>query len=248
MRPDLSDPSIVRAIIDERHWGKKESLRSIERDIGVGKTVLQSWCKRHGITVRSRIEQVSITNREFNPNRQRGETHWAWGLRKETSPTHAAHSARMKKRNPMGMDGIPEKTAISLADAFRRNAEPHELIMNGFLSATGTDFVFQHPIGRYVADFAFLSSRVILEIDGKNHWSQGRKSHDRVRTTFLLKQGWKILRVSRQVIRYPSHIFDVLKKYIPGLKIPGGLPPRPRKGTQYRVLVCDAETPAGRKE
>src|SRR6185369_15892622 len=35
-----------------------------------------------------------------------GPDHWSWGLRKETHPVMAAHSARMKAHNPMHMPGV----------------------------------------------------------------------------------------------------------------------------------------------
>ena len=56
----------------------------------------------------------------------------------------------------------------------------------------GVRFRRQHPIGPYIADFACLSRKLIVEIDGDNH-DYRSDSYARRRQRWLEKQGWTIL-------------------------------------------------------
>ena len=49
----------------------------------------------------------------------------------------------------------------------------------------------QHPIGVFVADFACIGKKLIIEVDGGQH---ANNPADAVRTKILQQQGWKILR------------------------------------------------------
>ncbi len=52
----------------------------------------------------------------------------------------------------------------------------------------GYRFRRQHPIGTYVADFACLEKKCVIELDGGQH--QDQAAYDECRTQFLQKQGW----------------------------------------------------------
>ena len=55
----------------------------------------------------------------------------------------------------------------------------------------GTRFRRQHPIGRYIADFAAPSIGLVVELDGSQHRGS---SYDRRRDSYLRGQGWKVIR------------------------------------------------------
>jgi len=50
----------------------------------------------------------------------------------------------------------------------------------------------QHPIGPYIADFACIERRLVVELDGGQH--QGQNAQDEQRTAFMQTQGWQVLR------------------------------------------------------
>src|SRR5680860_706898 len=52
----------------------------------------------------------------------------------------------------------------------------------------------QVPIGKYIADFAILKKKLIIEVDGEYHFEASQKDHDRRRDTWLISQGYKVLR------------------------------------------------------
>ena len=56
----------------------------------------------------------------------------------------------------------------------------------------GIKFRRQHPIGCYIADFACLDARLVIEIDGGQHSEQaGEDAH---RTRALALRGYQVLR------------------------------------------------------
>jgi very-short-patch-repair endonuclease len=58
----------------------------------------------------------------------------------------------------------------------------------------GTHFRRQVPIGPYVADFACLASRLIVEIDGSQHGDEPGKARDEIRGRWLAAEGYRVLR------------------------------------------------------
>ena len=70
----------------------------------------------------------------------------------------------------------------------------------------GTRFRRQVPIGIYIADFACLQSRLIIELDGSQHLRQ--TLYDERRTAFLEAQDFRVLRF------WNGHVFDELEAVI----------------------------------
>ena len=56
----------------------------------------------------------------------------------------------------------------------------------------GVKFRRQHPIGNYIADFACLGPRLIVELDGSQH--QLQEDYDARRDSFFRVQGFDVLR------------------------------------------------------
>jgi primosomal protein N' (replication factor Y) len=50
----------------------------------------------------------------------------------------------------------------------------------------------QHPIGPYIADFACISAKLIVELDGNSH--DDRLNYDAKRDFDLQQMGWRVLR------------------------------------------------------
>ena len=56
----------------------------------------------------------------------------------------------------------------------------------------GHKFRRQHSIGPFIADFACVAARLVIELDGSQH--AGAEAADARRTAFLNAQGWTVLR------------------------------------------------------
>jgi len=65
--------------------------------------------------------------------------------------------------------------------------------------ALGVRFRRQHPIGPYIADFACLSLRLVVEVVGSQHFES---RYDVVRDMYMSKAGWTVKRFwAKDVIR-----------------------------------------------
>jgi len=53
----------------------------------------------------------------------------------------------------------------------------------------GLKFRRQHPMGRYIVDFACLERKIVIELDGGQHAELERKEYDRERDNWLKKEG-----------------------------------------------------------
>ncbi len=82
------------------------------------------------------------------------------------------------------------------------------------------------PIGTYIADFAWLSARLVVEVDGASHDLPGRADHDREKDQFLASRGFKVVRVrDADVIGNRADAFDRVEAAVrPHLSYPS---PRP---------------------
>ena len=66
----------------------------------------------------------------------------------------------------------------------------------------GFKFVRQEPIGPYFADFVCRDEKLIVEIDGATHSTDGEIRHDARRTKFLHASGCEVIRfVNEDVYR-----------------------------------------------
>ena len=70
----------------------------------------------------------------------------------------------------------------------------------------------QAPIGKYVADFACLEARLIVEIDGSQHTES---AHDAVRDAELKSRGFRVLRFwNDDVLREIDSVCDTIIAYV----------------------------------
>lgn len=84
----------------------------------------------------------------------------------------------------------------------------------------GHKFRRQHPIDAYVADFACISAKLLIEVDGSVHDSADAKAYDAARTDTLRSFGWTILRFSNEAVLYRTD--EVLNSIASRLPPPTG--------------------------
>ena len=80
------------------------------------------------------------------------------------------------------------------ARALRRAATETERVFWTLLldrRLEGLKFRRQVPVGPYVADFAAIAARLVVEFDGSQHADD---PSDRARDAFMEQQGWRVLR------------------------------------------------------
>ncbi len=80
----------------------------------------------------------------------------------------------------------------------------------------GHRFRRQHPIGKYIADFACVEQQLVVELDGGQH--QEQLERDQQRSEFLRVQGWRVLRFwNNQVLEQTSSVLDVIMQALSSL-------------------------------
>ncbi len=58
----------------------------------------------------------------------------------------------------------------------------------------GSHFRRQVPIGPYIADFACMAARLIIEVDGSQHGTDAGLARDETRTRWLEQEGYRVIR------------------------------------------------------
>lgn len=86
----------------------------------------------------------------------------------------------------------------------------------------GHRFRRQHPVGPYIADFACVQARLVVEVDGATHATPEEVAYDRRRTQYLQKRGWFVYRAAN------PDIYENLDGVLDGIE--AHLPPPPLRG------------------
>ena len=92
----------------------------------------------------------------------------------------------------------------------------------------------QHPIGRYVADFAAPARKLVIEIDGGQHASA--VARDNARSRELAARGWRVIRFWNSDVT--GNLVGVLETIAAEIEKPPPLPnplrPQGRRGGKGR--------------
>jgi very-short-patch-repair endonuclease len=86
----------------------------------------------------------------------------------------------------------------------------------------GEKFRRQVPIGPFIADFACLERRLIVELDGRPHEAPERRRRDRHRDEWLAAHGWCVLRLTNERVIGGAALGDI----IAALRAPPSSDPR----------------------
>ena len=64
-----------------------------------------------------------------------------------------------------------------------------------FLRDYPVRFLRQKVLGRYIVDFYSAEAKLVIELDGSQHYEEANLENDTVRTKFLESYGLKIIRI-----------------------------------------------------
>jgi len=112
---------------------------------------------------------------------------------------------------------IRERKKVRVARRLRRNMTDAEKIVWGKLrnkQLENQKFRRQHPLGPYVLDLYCPAKRLVIEVDGGQHYTHKGKLRDKKREEYLTKRGLIILRYSDKDILTNLNIVlqDILNK------------------------------------
>jgi very-short-patch-repair endonuclease len=109
------------------------------------------------------------------------------------------------------------KNLKPLARELRKNMTDAERVLWTRLrrkQLSGCIFYRQKNIGNYIVDFYCPAVRLIIELDGGQHYSAEGKVKDETRDQYLAKQGLKVMRFSDlDVLKNIDGVLQVLYDY-----------------------------------
>jgi very-short-patch-repair endonuclease len=105
------------------------------------------------------------------------------------------------------------------------------------LNVKGSHFRRQVAIGPYIADFACMAQRLIVEVDGSQHGDEANLRHDEKRTLWLQSEGYRVIRfwnndVMSRTETVLEAIHDMIAVTPPRLQDAGDPPPLGEGETQ----------------
>lgn len=93
------------------------------------------------------------------------------------------------------------KKNISLAQQLRKNATPQEnRLWYDFLAKYPIRFQRQKAIGNFIVDFYCHKAKLVIEIDGSQHFSEDGIRNDEFRTEILEEFDLRVIRFSNNQV------------------------------------------------
>ena len=95
-----------------------------------------------------------------------------------------------------------DEKIIQLAKTLRKNMTKEERrLWYDYLSTYPIRFYRQRPIGRYIVDFYCAKAKLVIELDGSQHFSEDGLAYDKERSAFLENSGIEIIRFTNVEIK-----------------------------------------------
>ena len=111
---------------------------------------------------------------------------------------------------------MPVKNMTQLARNNRNNATLEERrLWNQLLRNYPLRFHRQKVIGPYIADFYCHEAKLVIELDGSQHYQNENIAKDELRTHYLNSQGIRVLRfTNHEVYRYFGAVCETINQVI----------------------------------
>ena len=101
------------------------------------------------------------------------------------------------------MDRKYNKALVSPAKYLRKNMTPEERhLWYDFLRSYPIRFSRQKILGKYIADFYCAQAKLVIELDGSQHFDQAGLAHDAKRDAFLQGYDITVLRVPNNEVNH----------------------------------------------
>ena len=99
------------------------------------------------------------------------------------------------------MQSKHKKQLVPLARQLRREMTKEERrLWYDFLRTYPVRFLRQRVIGNYIVDFYCAQAKLVIELDGSQHYEADAAQKDAERTTFLEQYGLRVLRFANNEV------------------------------------------------
>ena len=114
------------------------------------------------------------------------------------------------------MDYIRNIQLTERAQKLRKNAtEQENHLWYAFLRDYPVQFRRQVTMNRFIVDFYCARAKLILEIDGSQHYTEGGEAYDSERTAILESFGYKVLRITNDDVNQRfSSVCEMIDKEV----------------------------------
>ena len=98
------------------------------------------------------------------------------------------------------------KQLIPLAKHLRREMTKEERhLWYDFLRSYPVRFSRQKVLGKYIADFYSAEAKIVIELDGSQHYETNEMKNDADRTAFLEEYGLRVIRIPNNEVTGNFH-------------------------------------------
>ncbi|MBR3847697.1 MAG: endonuclease domain-containing protein [Oscillospiraceae bacterium] len=110
---------------------------------------------------------------------------------------------------------------ILLAKELRKNMTPWERkLWYEFLRTYPIRFQRQKAIGNYIADFYCAKAKLIIELDGGEHYTDSQEKRDKLRTDELEAMDLTVIRIcNREIDRNFQSVCEYIDSVVKGLSL-----------------------------
>ena len=113
------------------------------------------------------------------------------------------------------MDYKHNKSLVSKSRDLRKNMTKEERhLWYDFLRSYPVKFLRQKVLGKYIVDFYCAQAKLIVELDGSQHYEEHELVRDAERTAFLGQFGLTVIRIPNNAV---NQNFSGVCEYIDGL-------------------------------
>ena len=199
---------------------------------------MRQWCLRtsaysqrllDGLDTIDWSDSIKETQRNWIGRSEGTEMEFAIAKAPSNSPAGGELEAewdKFKTAHPFNYELLKEMAKENRKHATQAEAALWEALRGSNL---GEKFRRQHIIGDFIVDFVSLSVKLVIEVDGGYHNDSEQKKADELRTEFLEKAGFKVLRfTNEQVLQDTDKTIEEIKANLKALSPAGrvgeGLP------------------------
>ena len=110
---------------------------------------------------------------------------------------------------------------VPLARELRKNMTREEKhLWYDFLRTYPIRFYRQKILGKYIADFYCAQAKLVVELDGSEHYQENHAEKDAERTAYLEQYGLMVIRISNREVRqnFPgvcTYLDNMVKQRLP---------------------------------
>jgi very-short-patch-repair endonuclease len=110
------------------------------------------------------------------------------------------------------------KTLKEYSKTLRKNMTDAERLLWSKLKSSqlkGCQFNRQKPIGNYIVDFYSVKAKLVIEVDGGQHYTDEGREKDKIRDKYITDQGLKVLRFSDvDVLKNIDGVIETILRFL----------------------------------